>query len=233
MTLGALPEIKRVSLDIRAADALRSQICNGQIAPGTKFTEVAISTRMGLSRGTIRAALHQLCAEGLVTQTPYTAWEVASLDAHAVWELYTLRGSLEGLGARLAADTIEPKGRRMLDGALASLRKACASRDMSLVADADFALHKTIISLSGHRRLHDQYRLVESQVRMCIASSNDIVPDVASVMASHAPVIEAINDGNAELAERLSRDFSIAHGTQLRAYMLGKGSAEQSWIPQI
>jgi DNA-binding GntR family transcriptional regulator len=225
MKLKTIPEVKRQSLNIQAADVLRSQICNGNISPGTRFTEIAIATQMNLSRGTIRAALQQLATEGLVTQTPYTAWEVTSLDTQDIWELFTLRSCLEGLAARLAATAISPEGISLLDRAFAALEAACRSRNLVKVADADFSLHKVIISLSGHKRLLDQYRLVEFQVKMCIASSNELVPDIQNIVASHAPIVKAIKSGDADLAESLSKRFNIEHGKQLQEY-IGKAKAD-------
>ena len=53
---------------------------------------------LGLSRGTIRAALRRLIEEGLVCHVPYTGYQVIDLSDHDLWELYTLRGALESLG---------------------------------------------------------------------------------------------------------------------------------------
>jgi DNA-binding GntR family transcriptional regulator len=66
---------------------------------------------MDLSRGTVRAALHRLVTEGLVVQRPYAGWEVASLTSRDAWELYALRGALEALAARLAAENMDARKR--------------------------------------------------------------------------------------------------------------------------
>lgn len=42
---------------------------------------------------------------GLVVLTPYSGWHVAELDEADIRERYTLRGCLEGLAARLAAES--------------------------------------------------------------------------------------------------------------------------------
>src|SRR5262249_1893339 len=47
-------------LDNRAADLLREQILSGRFAPGLRLVEATLAEKLGVSRGTIRAALSQL-----------------------------------------------------------------------------------------------------------------------------------------------------------------------------
>lgn len=53
------------------ADQLRDRITTGELPPGARIpSEERINQETGLSRNTIRRALHQLRAEGLVTVDP-------------------------------------------------------------------------------------------------------------------------------------------------------------------
>jgi DNA-binding GntR family transcriptional regulator len=207
--------IEKRSLNGAAADSLRQAIVTGVLAPGARLTEVALARQMDLSRGTVRAALHRLVTEGLVVQRPYAAWEVASLTSRDAWELYTLRGALEALAARLAAENMDARKRRILGGAFARLTGASNSNDARAVTDADLALHKTIVALSGHRRLADQYALVEQQVRMYIASTNARLRRRQLVVQEHKGLVSAISNGNGDEAERLAREHSVYAGNDL------------------
>src|SRR5215813_15276740 len=106
--------IARKSLDVQAADALREEIVAGRLAPAARLTEIELAEKLALSRGTIRSALRTLVAEGLVVQSPYSGWHVADLSARDVWELFTLRAALDGLGARLLAESIDGAGSERL-----------------------------------------------------------------------------------------------------------------------
>ena len=77
--------VDKQSLDVRAATVIRQRIVGGQLAPGTRLTEMNLAEELALSRGTIRAALHQLVGEGLVDQVPYTGWAVARLGTRDLW----------------------------------------------------------------------------------------------------------------------------------------------------
>jgi DNA-binding GntR family transcriptional regulator len=214
--------IDKSSLDVRAAAAIRQQIVAGVLVPGTRLTEMKLAADLALSRGTIRAALHQLVGEGLVEQVPYTGWAVARLGPRDLWELYTLRGSLEGLAARLVAEAIDEENAARLAQVFDDLVGACQAGNPLLVAECDFALHLTIVALAGHRRLSRQFALVEGQIRMFIASSNALLPAQRDVIAQHAPLVEAIGRGDAAAAEREMRQHIDSEGRVLIAWAKGE-----------
>jgi DNA-binding GntR family transcriptional regulator len=195
-------------LDRQAADVLRDQILSGRFAPGLRLVEATLAEQLGVSRGTVRAALSDLAHEGLVSQVAYTKWMVPELSAEDAWELYSLRGSLEGLAARLAAQRRTPATVATLAEAYERLASAVASERRSAVAAADLALHKTIVGITGHRRLIAQYKLIEQQVRHYIASSNAEIYDLHQIIDEHAPIVKAIVAGDADRAERLAHDHN-------------------------
>ncbi len=198
-------KVKSRSLDIKAADILRAEILNGSLAPGSRLLEIEISERLKLSRGTIRSALQQLIHEGLVVQYPYRGCTVIGLSSQDAWELYTLRSTLEGLAAKLAAEAIAPGKVDILQKALQKLELAVAKKNWQDFAIADFNLHKAIIQFSGHRRLQEQYRIIENQVLLYIAKCNPLHPSLEELLADHQQLVEAICDGNAVLSEQIAK----------------------------
>lgn len=193
------------SLDVQAADVLREEILSGDLAPGDRLLEIELSERLNLSRGTIRSALQQLSHEGLVVQFPYRGCAVISLSAQDAWELYTLRSVLEGLAARLAAETITPTKTDRLKTALQKLTQAAETGSWKRVADTDFALHKVIIQLSEHQRLQQQYQIIEHQIRLYIASCNALEANLEDIVAQHVELVQTIGAGDAATAEQLAK----------------------------
>src|SRR5690606_20720201 len=117
------------------------------------LVETALANQLEVSRGTLRAALRALSHEGLIQQVAYTKWMLPEFSQADAWELYTLRGTLEGMAARLAAEHRSEESMAILDAAFERLVAAVDSRKHTRVAEADLALHKTIVSISGHQRL--------------------------------------------------------------------------------
>ena len=192
--------INKRSLEDQAADLIREDIVNGELAAGARLVETTLAKEYGLSRGTIRIALHQLGSEGLVTQVPYAGWSVSKLDEQDLWELYTLRATLEGLAARLAAERISEEGKLRLQKAYQQLLKDCEGEDLKAITRTDLDLHKTIIDLSGHKRLAMQYRFVENQFLAYITAANQTF-DTHEVGLSHAALVAAICAGQGAQAE--------------------------------
>ena len=61
---------KNVSLEGQVTSTLEEEILTGKIAAGTALTELSLSKRLGVSRTPIRAALHTLAEEGLISLVP-------------------------------------------------------------------------------------------------------------------------------------------------------------------
>jgi DNA-binding GntR family transcriptional regulator len=208
MTSAVNLRLPKRRLDNQAADVLREQILSGRFAPGLRLVEATLADQLGVSRGTVRAALSELAHEGLVSQVAYTKWMVPELSATDAWELYSLRGSLEGLAARLATERRTPESMKLLREAYERLDAAVAAERRGPVAAADLALHKTIVAITGHRRLIGQYKLIEQQVRHYIGTSNADIVDLHELLDQHQPIVRAIAEGDAARAERLAHDHN-------------------------
>lgn len=216
------PDMKvvRRSMDRQAADILREQILNGQLPPGTRLVETQLAEQVHVSRGTLRSALSELAHQGLVQQVAYTKWQVPDLSAQDAWEIYTLRGVLEGFGARLAAESQNPEKSTLLDKAFRGLAASVKRGHRGKAAEADFVLHRTIIALSGHQRLMQQYELVEQQVRRYMSLSNDILTIPADIVAEHEALVRAILDGEADKAEHMAKTHNSKECKDLHDHLV-------------
>ena len=76
----------------------------GQFKPGDRLVESELADRFGVSRTPVREALQRLETQSMLTRDGRSLI-VASLDHNQLSELYAVRGELEGLAARLAAQS--------------------------------------------------------------------------------------------------------------------------------
>ena len=214
-----VPKIVKQSIGSQAVDVLRESIISGDIPAGARITEIQLAEQMDLSRATVRAALHQLAKEGLTTLVPYTGWTVISLTPKDVWELYTLRSSLERLAAQLVASSLDDRKDAAIRRCYAVLEKSCAASDERRIAQADFAFHKTIIDLSEHGRLASQYEVIERQIRIYIRSSDALVENGDAIIEQHRPIVEAILAKDIDEAGRLSEAHNMTEGRKLTSHL--------------
>lgn len=92
------------SAQVRALLRLRELILSGELAGGERIAELAVVERLGVSRTPVRAALQRLEQEGLLAPLPHGGYVVQSFSERDIADAIELRGTLEGLLARLAAE---------------------------------------------------------------------------------------------------------------------------------
>lgn len=92
------------SQTVKAQLRLREMILAGELPSGARIAELAIVERLGVSRTPIRAALMRLEQEGLLEGLVNGGYAVRTFSERDVSEAIELRGTLEGLSARLAAE---------------------------------------------------------------------------------------------------------------------------------
>lgn len=83
--------------------AILDAIREGIYAPGDRLREEEVAERLGVSRTPVREALGRLQEKGLLEAAPGRGLAIAVLNMQQIFELYAIRGELEGLVARFAA----------------------------------------------------------------------------------------------------------------------------------
>jgi GntR family transcriptional regulator, vanillate catabolism transcriptional regulator len=92
------------SQTVKAQLRLREMILAGELPSGARIAELAIVEKLGVSRTPIRTALMRLEQEGLLEALPNGGFAVRSFSERDVSDSIELRGTIEGLAARLAAE---------------------------------------------------------------------------------------------------------------------------------
>ena len=97
----------------RAGERLRQAILAGDMAPGQRLIEEELAGMLSVTRASLRGALFDLTAEGLVERIPNRGARVRAVTLGEAVAITECRMALEGLCAAKAAERItEPRGRR-------------------------------------------------------------------------------------------------------------------------
>jgi GntR family transcriptional regulator of vanillate catabolism len=94
---------------VKAQLRLREMILAGELPSGARIAELAIVEKLGVSRTPIRAALVRLEQEGLLQALPNGGFAVRTFSERDVSDAIEMRGTVEGLAARLAAERGVPE----------------------------------------------------------------------------------------------------------------------------
>lgn len=94
--------VSRVATPVReqVVRLLEREIVELRLRPGQRLLERELMEQLGVSRTTIREALGQLAARGLVTNVPQKGAVVARPSPKEAEEIYEIRAELEGIVAR-------------------------------------------------------------------------------------------------------------------------------------
>jgi GntR family transcriptional regulator of vanillate catabolism len=111
------------SQTVKALLSLRELILSGELKPGERISELSVVERLGVSRTPIRMALVRLEEEGLLELIPSGGFSVKAFSERDIYDAIEIRGTLEGLAARLCAE------RGLTPSALSEFRQCLAEID--------------------------------------------------------------------------------------------------------
>ncbi|GEK74387.1 MULTISPECIES: GntR family transcriptional regulator [Halomonas] len=201
-----VPEVR--TLAERVFQQLQDAIVRGELPPGSKITEPGLSRAYGISRGPLREAMRRLEAHRLIERVPHVGARVVKLSIQELLELFDVREALESMAARIAAEHMTPEEIAGLREVLAlHERQSDLSRGEAYYQrEGDLDFHYRIVQGSHNRMLmgmlcDDLYYLVRLYRTQFSASGSR--PQRAFV--EHHRIVDAIEAGDAELAELLMR----------------------------
>ena len=145
---------RSVSQTVRAQLALRDMILSGRLRPGERISELQAVEITGVSRTPVRLALVRLEDEGLLQAIPSGGFMVKAFTERDILDSIELRGTLEGLAARFAAE------RGASARSLEPLKECLADLDQLVrqdrVSEEAFSAYVTLNALS--RAAHRTFR---------------------------------------------------------------------------
>ena len=185
---------------------LRDAIAKGEIRPGDRLKENAISSRFGVSRTPVREILKQLEKEGLVRISPNHGAKVVALTTKDVADIYEMLITLEGAAARLACSEIGDQEIGKLKEYQFMTEKAISKRNIELVLELNVKFHALLTECSRNPYLAEtrrNYRNILNPFGRFVA----FIPQfLEATLEEHPKIIEAIISRNAPLAEFLARE---------------------------
>jgi DNA-binding GntR family transcriptional regulator len=194
-------EMERVDTK-RAYELLRDRITTLGLVPGSALNEQALAAELGMGVMPVREALKLLAHDNLVVITPRHGLYVADVNVPDLEQLSEMRLALEGLSARLAAERATDDDLVVLE-ALRQEQAATPPEDSRRLFEVDHKFHQAVA-----RAAHNKY-LAEGLERLFGLSQRLwylALPKLGflpSAVERHLDLVQAIKDGDADLAEEI------------------------------
>jgi DNA-binding GntR family transcriptional regulator len=179
--------------------ALLDAISAGTLAPGERLTQEDIARRLDVSRQPVLQALRLLKQDGLVHDAPGRGVQVAPLDADWMVSVYQVRGALDALATRLAAERRVQLDPKLLERG----RKAARGRNVQAMIEADVAFHRAVYAASGNPLIEPSAQLHWQHIRRAMGASLQHSSLRTTVWDEHAAIAAAIAAGKVAESERL------------------------------
>jgi DNA-binding GntR family transcriptional regulator len=188
-----------------AAERLRAAILGGDMAPGQRLVEEELAGMLAVTRASLRAALFDLTAEGLVERIPNRGARVRVITLDEAVAITECRMALEGLCAAKAAERITEAQAGRLRQLGEELERSVADGELLKYSALNHELHRLIREMSGQAvaaallaRLNGQ--LVRHQFQLSLRPGR---PQAS--LPEHLAIISAITERRPAEAEAAAR----------------------------
>lgn len=222
----------------RALLELREMILRGDIEGGERISEQSVVEIIGVSRTPVRMALVKLAEEGFLDAIPSGGYAVRSFSLRDIFDAIEVRGTLEGLGARRAAERgLSPSEIEPLMSLLTELDEIVASppdREVfARYAELNGEFHEMLRDLSGSETIARQ---IDRANAFPFASHSGLVmaqsqlPEAGFVLTvaqdHHRTIVEAVIERQGTRAEATMREHALLAGRNLRWVLRDRRSLE-------
>lgn len=200
-----------------AASALRSQIADGLVLPGTKLPEVRITEQLGVSRHTLRSAFQLLSSEGLVERHPNRGVFVHAPQPEDIRELYRVRRIIQ-TGALRAAE-FPQEAMEELRRIVGEAQEAKATADAHGMAEANQKYHRLIVAQARSATLDSLMSQVLARMRLAFLTRRHEPAFHASYVHRNGELAELLISGERRKAEAYLIEYLVAAENDLVAHL--------------
>ena len=213
------------SQTVKTQVRLRELILGGELLAGDRVTELSLVDRLGVSRTPVRAALLALQDEDVLEPLPGGGCAVKAFSEAQIRDAIEVRGTLEGLAARLAAERgVAPSHLAQAAQTLARIdallaAPALTERSFSGYVDDNARFHDLLASMADSEAVRRQTERAAAQpfaspsAFVMVATVGPQARDrLVVAQEQHHAVLEAIERREGARAEALMREHArIAH----------------------
>ncbi|UWR38471.1 GntR family transcriptional regulator [Sulfitobacter sp. W074] len=196
-----LVEKRHATLRGLVEDKIRDAIAGGMFKPGQRLIERELCETLGVGRTSVREALRQLEAEGLIENTPHKGPSVTQVSPENAAHLYAVRGMLEAFAGASCARQVTPEFADALDAAIDAFVAACDAGSRADMVQTKTAFYALLMDRCGNAyvtkfltSLHNQI----STLRFTSMSNSERLPHSILEIREIAAAIRA---GDADRAE--------------------------------
>ncbi len=202
--------LEHLSLPDAVCRTLRRRILNAEIPAGARLVETQLAEEFEVSRTTIRQALRDLQAEGLVDLAPRRHCVVTRMEEETARDVLFARYTLELGAASEWAEHGDVGLKADLDAVIEVMERAATENDTLAAVEADTHFHGTIVA-AGHRpRLEQLWHTLDGQMGALVRSALERQQsDLSDLTGRHVDLAQAFASGDRDVIAKALRDHYL------------------------
>lgn len=197
---------RSASLRVLVEEQLRRAIVVGRFKPGDRLIERELCDLFGVGRTSVREALRQLEAEGLVTSFPHRGPVVSRIDREEAQQLYDVRGLLEGYCGRRFAERGEAADIAALREAYDAFAAAAEDTDRERLIATKTAFYDRLMAGAGNPVVRRMLETLHNRVTLLRMTSMTQPGRIGHSVAEVGAIVAAIEARDPDAADAACRD---------------------------
>lgn len=186
----------------QVSDLLRQAIIEMRLVPGQRLIERELVQSLGVSRATVREAIRQLAAEGLVTTIPQRGAVVAAPTLQEAEEVYEIRAMLEGLAGRQFVERASDAQTRALRRAFEGIRRVAETTGATgAMLQAKDRFYEALFAGAANQTAREVLGGLQARITVLRATSMSQEGRVHSTVAEISRIVDAVEARDTARAE--------------------------------
>lgn len=213
---------------------VRGEMHDRKMIPGELYSVYQLSDTLGISRSPVRDGLLRLEEAGIVRFVKNRGFEILPANGDDVAEIFSIRLSLEPLGAFRAARHRTATDLDTLESILEEMQEAALTGDEASFFTADRRFHESLLLIGKAPRSAKLIEQMRFQTRLLGPSTAMTeTRSLQDILAEHSPVFEAVKSGDDLGAASAMKDHLVTTGKLLLSNALERSgdtrSVQQVW----
>jgi DNA-binding GntR family transcriptional regulator len=212
LTLSLGPINASASLRDQAYAKLKQAIADADIYHSReeiRLDEKELTEALGVSRTPVREAMTLLEQEGFLRTVPRRGIYIQRKTKKEIVDMICMWAALESMAARLATQRASDEEIATLRHMFDNFRDTTPAEHIEEYSEANIAFHQKIVELSQSQIILDTMKNLFVHVRAIRKMTISQSDRASRSIVDHMRIIEALEDRDTELVERLVRQHSL------------------------
>lgn len=182
--------------------ALKEMVAEYRFQAGFRVNVEKLVRELGVSRVPVWEAIRRLEQEGILRTIPNRGVFMVEMTLEKALELFQVRGALERLAGRLAAENVDKRVLDKIDRSLAEQVEVVEKGDLVAYTRLDYQFHALVYGMSGNTILEEMLDSVRTRMQPV---NMQIMPILLNLYQDHRAILEGLRKRDPDRVERAFR----------------------------